>query len=233
MILEREISNTADCIFESYYIFIINKRRVVKMKDIVKNTIGSLGKNKIPVQYFEDEEKAIDFLLQEIEPENSVGIGGSITIFDLGLHQILKDRGNKVYFHWLETKPEDADSTRLIASRADVYLTSTNALTEKGQLVNIDGIGNRVTSMIYGPKKVIIVCGTNKIVKTVDEAIERIKNNAYKNSRRLKLNTPCAITGKCNDCDSPQRMCSVTTIIERKPTKTDLRVVLIDKELGY
>lgn len=203
------------------------------MEDKVKNTIAALEKNKIPVKYFENEEKAVDFLLQEIGSDNSVGIGGSITIFDLNLHQILKDRGNKVYFHWLETKPEDADSARLIASRADVYLTSTNALTEKGQLVNIDGIGNRVTSMIYGPKKVIVVCGTNKIVKNVDEAISRIKDNAYKNSQRLKLNTPCAITGKCNDCDSSQRMCSVTTIIDKKPTKTDLNIILIDKELGY
>ncbi len=203
------------------------------MKDIVKNTIESLKKNKIAVSYFEDENKAVDFLLEEIKPSDSVGIGGSITIYELNLHQILKDKGNQVHFHWLETKPEDVDSARLIASRADVYLTSTNALTEKGQLVNIDGIGNRVTSMIYGPKKVIVICGTNKIVKDVDEAINRIKDNAYKNSRRLKLNTPCAITGKCNDCDSPQRMCNVTTIIEKKPGKTDLRVVLIDKELGY
>lgn len=201
------------------------------MKEIIKNTIKALEKNNIPVQYCENEQEAIDALLDEIKIEDSVGIGGSMTIYEMNLHQVLKDRGNKVYFHWLEGV--DADKTRLIASRADVYLTSTNALTQKGQLVNIDGIGNRVTSMIYGPKKVIVICGVNKIAENVDEAINRIKDNAHKNSRRLKLNTPCAITGKCNDCDSPQRMCSVTTIIEKKPTKTDLKVILINKELGY
>ncbi|NMB44350.1 MAG: LUD domain-containing protein, partial [Clostridiales bacterium] len=98
---------------------------------------------------------------------------------------------------------------------------------------NIDGIGNRVASMIYGPKKVFIVCGTNKITENVEKALERIKANAYKNARRLNLKTPCAATMKCNDCSSPQRMCNVTTIIEKKPDKTDLNVIIIDGEFGY
>lgn len=203
------------------------------MKENVEKVIKALSKNNIKARYFEDAESAMNVLLDEINVEESVGIGGSMTISQLGIPEKLKKRGNKVYFHWLESTPEDADKARLLASRADVYLTSTNALTEKGQLVNIDGIGNRVTSMVYGPKKVFVLCGMNKITKDLDDALEHIKSNTYRNARRLKLNTPCAITGKCNDCDSPQRMCNVTVIIEKKPDKVEIEVMIINKELGY
>lgn len=203
------------------------------MKENVEKVIKALNKNNIKARYFEDAESAMNVLLDEINVEESVGIGGSMTISQLGIPEKLKKRGNKVYFHWLESTPEDVDKARLLASRADVYLTSTNALTEKGQLVNIDGIGNRVTSMVYGPKKVFVLCGMNKITKDLDDALEHIKSNTYRNARRLKLNTPCAITGKCNDCDSPQRMCNVTVIIEKKPDKVEIEVMIINKELGY
>lgn len=203
------------------------------MNERIKKTIDSLEKNHINVRYFENEETAVDFILDEIHINDKVGIGGSMTISQLELPQLLEKRGNIVYFHWLKSTPEEMDEARKMASCSDVYLTSTNALTEKGQLVNIDGTGNRVASMIFGPKKVFVICGINKITENIDQALIRIKENAYKNARRLKLNTPCAITGKCNDCDSPQRMCNVTSIIEKKLNKTDLKVIIIDKELGY
>lgn len=203
------------------------------MDERIKRTITALQKNHINARYFENEEIAKEALLNEINLNDKVGIGGSMTISQMELPQLLEKRGNTVYFHWLKTTPKEMDEARLMASHADVYLTSTNALTEKGQLVNIDGVGNRVASMIFGPKKVFVICGVNKIVEDVEHALYRIKENAYKNARRLKLNTPCAVTGKCNDCDSPQRMCSVTTIIDRKPSKTNLEVIIIDKELGF
>ncbi|MPN17345.1 hypothetical protein SDC9_164698 [bioreactor metagenome] len=87
--------------------------------------------------------------------------------------------------------------------------------------------------MIFGPKKVYIICGINKLAENLEKAIERIKENTYKNARRLNLKTPCAITGKCNDCDSPQRMCSVTAILEKKPSKIDIEIIIINKSLGY
>ncbi|SHJ12070.1 lactate utilization protein [Lutispora thermophila] len=199
----------------------------------IEDTMKALEKNKFKVRYFNDSKTASETLLNEISLSDKVGIGGSITITELGLPKALVDRGNTVYFHWLETTPEGMDNARRNASRADIYLTSTNALTEKGQLVNIDGTGNRVTSMIFGPKKVYVVCGINKIAEDIDGAMKRIKENTYKNARRLKLDTPCAITGKCNDCSSPQRMCNVTTIIEKKPSKTDIEVIIIGEALGY
>lgn len=203
------------------------------MEKRIEETLKALNKNKIKARYFENPDEAVKTLLEEINVTDKVGIGGSMTVTELGLPQMLKERGNEVYFHWLETTPEDMDNARMNASKADVYLSSTNALTEKGQMVNIDGTGNRVASMIFGPKKVYIICGVNKLVENLDKAMERIKENTYKNARRLNLKTPCAITGKCNDCDSPQRMCNVTTIIEKKPNKTNIEVILINKELGY
>jgi L-lactate utilization protein LutB len=203
------------------------------MQESVKRALTALEKNGMKATFFYDSNAAVAYLMESIGKDVKVGIGGSMTVKSMGIPEALKERGNEVYFHWLESTPEGMDAARMKASRADVYLTSTNALTEEGQLVNIDGIGNRVTAMIYGPQKVYVICGVNKLAKNLDGALQRIKDNAYKNARRLKLNTPCAVTGECSDCSSPQRMCNVTTIINRKPGKMELEVVLIGEELGY
>ena len=203
------------------------------MNESVKKTIEALEKHNMKASYFDDSDTAVSYLMGKIGDGATVGIGGSMTVYSLGIPQKLIERGNKVYFHWLESTPEGMDYARDKAEKADVYLSSTNALTEDGKLVNIDGLGNRVASMIFGPKKVFVLCGVNKITKDLDAALKRIKENTYKNARRLKLDTPCAHTEKCNDCNSPQRMCSVTTIIERRPYKTEFEVIIIGKELGY
>lgn len=203
------------------------------MQEQIKKTMESLERNNIKSIFFESSKEAVDYILEGIKKDAAVGIGGSMTVMDLKLPEKLKERGNTVYFHWLESTPEKMDEARKNASQADVYLTSTNALTEAGQLVNTDGTGNRVTAMIYGPKKVYVICGINKITKNLDAALQRIKDNTYKNARRLKLNTPCAANGKCSDCRSPQRICNVTTIIERRPNRTEMEVVIIGEELGY
>ncbi|MDF2841099.1 MAG: Transcriptional regulator of sugar metabolism [Clostridia bacterium] len=203
------------------------------MEQIVRNTIEALKKNHFDVKYFETSKEAVDELLIEIKQEESVGIGGSMTIKNLELDRLLLERGNTVHWHWLETTPERMDQARGAAAAADVYLTSTNALTQDGKIVNTDGVGNRVAAMFYGPKKTIIVCGINKIAENLDGAMERIEKNAYKNARRLKLNTPCAVNENCSDCSSPQRMCNITTIIRKKPMKKDITIILINEELGY
>ncbi|HNR04603.1 MAG TPA: lactate utilization protein [Bacillota bacterium] len=203
------------------------------MNESVKKTIEALEKHNMKASYFDDSDTAVSYLMGKIGDGATVGIGGSMTVYSLGIPQKLIERGNRVYFHWLESTPEGMDYARDKAQKADVYLSGTNALTEDGKLVNIDGLGNRVASMIFGPKKVFVLCGVNKITKDLDAALKRIKENTYKNARRLKLDTPCAHTEKCNDCNSPQRMCSVTTIIERRPYKTEFEVIIIGKELGY
>ncbi len=165
----------------------------------------------------------------------SVGIGGSVTLVKLGLYEALIERGNVVYSH-TQAPTEEKDAVRQKASTATWYAASTNAITEGGVLVNIDGAGNRVSSMIMGPENVVLFIGKNKLVPDVSSGIERIKKvTCPLNARRLHLTTlPCGRTGKCTDCESAECMCNVTTIIERVPRLIkSFHLILIDEEIGW
>ena len=163
----------------------------------------------------------------------SVGIGGSATVRDMGLAESLQENGNEVCWHWLAAK-EAKQAARDKALMADVYMSSSNALTMDGRLVNIDGTGNRAAGLIYGPHEVVVIVGKNKIVKGLDEAVERIKRDTCpKNARRLGLDTPCARTGRCYDCRTAARMCNVTFILEAptRPVKA-FHVLIVKEDLG-
>jgi len=195
---------------------------------LAKNSLKANGFN---VEIFNSAEEAKKALLKEIDINESVAFGGSITLDGLGLYEELKNRGNEVYWHW---KVEDKASERMKAATTDVYLTSTNALTLDGKLVNIDGAGNRVASMIFGHKRVYVLAGKNKICKDYEEAIKRIKNVAApQNAKRLNTNTPCRFTGSCNDCNSPDRICNVEVILHKNPTGSNVNIFIIDEELGF
>jgi L-lactate utilization protein LutB len=188
------------------------------------------------VFYADNAKEALDKVMSLIPKEAKVGIGGSVTIRDIGLVDAIEKQGNTIFMDWgkpLELK--EKLKKRRDALTSDIYLTSSNAITLQGQLVNIDGTGNRVSAMIFGPRKVIIIAGANKLVDTLDEAFARIRNIAGPlNGQRLNLKTPCAMTGKCTiDCDSPDRMCKVTVILEKKPTLSDITIVLVGESLGY
>ncbi|MBQ4610676.1 MAG: lactate utilization protein [Clostridia bacterium] len=163
-----------------------------------------------------------------------VGCGGSATAISLGMHDALRKQGATVYFHG-EVAPEERPAVFAKCATAEWYLCSTNAITRKGQLVNIDNTGNRVAAMAYGPKKVLIIVGKNKFAETLDEAMDRVKKYAcVGNARRYNLSTPCALTGECANCYSPQRLCSVTTITEQKPRAIgEFHIILVDEELGF
>jgi L-lactate utilization protein LutB len=171
-------------------------------------------------------------ILNTIPEKSTVGIGGSVTLRETGIEVMLKSRGNLVFDHWdNSTSPDEKLDARRKQLTADYFLTSFNAITVDGQIVNIDGAGNRVASMIFGPKHVIAVVGYNKIVSNLDEAIWRTKNIASaKNSRRLNLDTPCAKKGYCMDC---KVACRVTTIIDYKPMLTDFSIILTPLVLGF
>lgn len=199
----------------------------------MNKVIESLENNGFSVRIFNNSIDAKKSLLEDISQDKSIGIGGSMTIFDMNLYEELLKRGNKVYWHWKVSK-EKADEERTLAGNADIYLTSTNAITMDGKLINIDGTGNRVSSMFFGHEKVYIIAGKNKICKDYDDAMKRIKNTACpKNAKRLGVSTPCSITGKCNDCDSPDRICNVEVIIHKKPNPIDIYIYLINEDLGY
>ncbi len=200
-----------------------------KIEVLIKN----LEKRKIPARYFETKEAAAKAILEEISPEETVTIGGSMTIKDMNLYEDLKNAGNKVLWHWM-VAPEERKALLKEAAFTDVFLSSTNAITEGGELVNIDGVGNRVSGMYFGHKKVIVVCGINKICTDVISAMDRVKQSACpQNAKRMNLKTPCAITNECNDCLSAERMCNITTIISHKPMSTELKVYIVGEALGF
>ena len=199
----------------------------------VEQLLLNLNKRGYKAQYVNNADAAKMTVMSLVTKELSVGIGGSMTILDLKLYDILKDRGHKVFWHW-KADPGQVDEERVKAVQADVYLTSTNAISQEGVLVNTDGTGNRVSAMFYGPDTVIVVCGINKMAKDLQSAIDRVKNVACPlNARRLGLNTPCAQTDNCNDCDSPQRMCKVTVLLEQPTNGKTVHIIIVGETLGY
>ena len=164
--------------------------------------------------------EARELALAEAKGAASIAWGGSETLKETGIRAALEASGVEIREH---------------QTVADLFLLSANALTDDGIIVNIDGAGNRVAASIYGPKRVLYVVGRNKIVAGgVDDAIARIKRCACPpNCRRLGKKTPCAATGVCADCDSPDRICKVTVVFDRKPTGVACEVVLVDEDLGY
>jgi L-lactate utilization protein LutB len=201
----------------------------------IERTISSLLKNGFKADYALTRDEAVAKVLELIPNDAVVGVGGSMTIREIGLVDMLVKRGNKVVQHWQEGL--SAEGVREAMRRelnSDVFLSSSNAITERGQLVNIDNAGNRVAAMIFGPKKTVIIAETNKIVYDLDDAMKRLRNVASPmDAKRLNSATPCLTSGICIDCDSPGRLCRVTTIMDRKPAASDITVILVNEELGY
>lgn len=179
------------------------------------------------VRVFETGGAAADYLNSAIDGV-SVGIGGSVTVQQLGLYDRLAEH-NRVYWHW-QGGPEQ----RAKAAEADVYLTSANGLAETGEILNIDGAGNRVASTLYGHKKVYFVIGANKLAPTRDEALWRARNIAApRNAQRLGKKTPCAVKGdKCYDCKSPDRICRGLVELWGPMMGLETEVILIGEDLG-
>ena len=162
---------------------------------------------------------------------NSIGIGGSVTIDTLGVYDRLCE-SNEVFWHWKNHAPE----TRERAGKAETYLCSANGVSENGEIVNIDGFGNRVAGTIYGPERVFLVVGKNKIAPDLNCAIDRARNIAAPlNARRLNRHTPCAVgEPRCHDCRSPEKVCGVMTVFFMPPTSIkEFHVILVDEDLGY
>ena len=178
-------------------------------------------------------EDAAAYLNEQIDGA-TVGFGGSLTLKELGLFDSLSAH-NTVYSHWNVAEGSSGARTQADAMCADVYLTSVNGLAETGELINIDGTGNRVSSTLFGHRKVYFVVGRNKLAPTYDEALWRARNIASpKNAQRLGVQTPCAAKGdKCYDCKSPQRICRGLVVLWEKMKSCDMEVVLVDEDLGY
>lgn len=197
--------------------------------------VTALKKRGFDATFCTDIDKANNTLLEKIPVDTTIGVGGSVTIRELGILEKLKKRGNRVVHHWKEGIPKQANrEIRQKEGLSDYYMTSANAITRHGDIINIDGIGNRVAHMIFGPENVIIVAGYNKITDDIDSGIKRSKEiAAVMNARRLATKTPCATTGICSDCDAPGRICRVTTIMQYRPWQTHITVLLVNERLGF
>jgi L-lactate utilization protein LutB len=202
-----------------------------------QKAVEALKRNNFGAIYAATSAEASQAIKEMIAEGSTIGFGGSVTVQFLGIVELL-EKGNYKLINppGVEAKlgREERNALRRQATLADVFLTGTNSITLDGKMVNTDATGNRVSAMIWGPKKTILVAGANKIVQNLDEAIDRVTNIATPpNCKRLGYETPCAVTGVCSDCRSPQRICNATVILHRKTFGTDLTVVIVGEDLGF
>lgn len=185
--------------------------------------------------YVPTKEEALQEVLKIIPEGASVGVPGSVTIREIGAMEKLAERGCEVVHHWNPSlSPEERLFTLQKELLADFFLTSSNAVTLDGTLVNIDGNGNRVSGMAWGKNVLVFVIGLNKVTNTLDDAIARTRNQATPpNVLRLNLQTPCAKTGVCSDCNSPDRACKALLVLERATGGRTSHVILVGEDLGF
>ena len=174
--------------------------------------------------------EAADYLAQTLH-NTCIGIGGSVTIDEIGVYDRLS-ADNDVIWRWKKPTPDSRER----GAAAETFLCSANGMSETGEIVNIDGYGNRVAPTIYGPQRVFLVVGKNKIAPDLNGAIDRARNIAAPlNARRLNRHTPCAVgEPRCHDCRSPEKICGVMTVFFMPPTSIkEFHVLLVNEDLGY
>lgn len=207
----------------------------------IQRLTGRLRENNIPAVYVENRREARVRVMSMIPDGSVVGLGDSLTLKQIGVIDALEE-GNYIFLDpWRPGTPvEENIRLKRMALTSDVFVTGTNAVTLDGKIVNVDGHGNRVAAMLFGPDKVIIVVGINKIVENLDTALQRIRNEAapmnVKRHPDFDPMPPCGTTGICSDCSSPWRICNKTVIIERQydnsKYKPVITVVIVGEELG-
>ncbi len=199
----------------------------------VQKLMENLQKQGYVVSYYETAAEAAAVLKNSIKGK-TIGFGGSCTLRDMGLYELLSEE-NEVFWHW---KQQPVNEARTKANAAEIYMTSLNGVAETGELINIDGDGNRLAATTFGPnKKVYLIIGVNKIAPDFHSAVARARNIAAPlNARRLNKQTPCALGQeiKCHDCQSPDRICKGMTVFTRKLGGIgEMEVMIINEELGY
>ena len=203
---------------------------------VCRRTVENLVKHNFDAVYCDSAQDAAEFILRCAATAKTIGFGGSMSVADLDINEKLAANGAELLVHGNpDLTPDQRVGIMRRQQTCDLFLAGVNALTVSGEIVNIDGVGNRVSASIYGPGKIILVAGRNKIVHgDVADALRRIKAcSAPQNAVRLGKNTPCAKTGVCADCSSPERICNVTVILERKPSRSDITVLVVNEDMGY
>ena len=204
-------------------------------KSLGNTMIKNFQKHNIEAFYCEDSTSAVALAMDLMKDGGTVGMGGTETVKETGLLDAVK---SAEHLHFIDRNlaktPEERKAVFLETMGCDYFLMSSNAITVDGELVNIDGNGNRVACLIHGPEQVIILAGMNKVVDTVEEGIDRIGIHAAPpNAARLGTRTPCAVTGVCGDCHSEDCMCCQIVVTRRSRHKDRIKVILIGEELGF
>lgn len=201
----------------------------------INKTIENLKKNKMDAYYAETKEEALKKALDLMKDGDTVAVGGSVTLSEIGIMDHLRSgRFNFIDRYKQGLSKEDAEKVLRDSFFADDYLVSSNAITEEGELYNVDGRGNRVSAMIYGPKNVIVIAGYNKIVADRNAAVERVKKIAAPaNAARLNCATPCAKTGECANCRSDAKICCSYVFLGQQREKGRIKVIIVGEPLGY
>lgn len=203
--------------------------------DVIQKTVEALSANNIECILVGSKDEALRKALEMIPEGSTVGLGGSVTVEQIGLLAKLRSGKYTLYDQYAPDidMPENM-KRRKLGLTAQFFVAGTNAITSDGQLVNVDGLGNRVAAQVFGPEKVILVAGTNKIVKDVHEAFDRLEKIAAPiNAKRVNASSPCADTGVCIDCDSPARICNIYTIIRRMMIPGRITLILVKDSLGF
>lgn len=209
------------------------------MQPQIQRTIESLKKNQMNAVYIPTKADLPALLSKHCNGHPTVTFGGSMTLFETGTIDYLRQLSKQNQIQLLDRYAEGFTREQIqkiyrMAFTADLYFTSSNAITEDGLLYNVDGNGNRVAAMIFGPQKVIIIAGCNKIVPNKESAIKRVQEIAApQNTRRLQLKTPCAKTGVCSDCASPDRICCSHVFLGQQRIKNRIEIILIGESYGY
>ncbi len=197
--------------------------------------VKNLKKHRFDAHFASGVDEAASLIIDLVAGCETFGFGGSDTVRKLGIPGKLKEMGKTIYDHWDKTfDAEQVHEARLKQGRAECFFCSANGVSMTGEIVNVDGAGNRVAAMSFGPKKVVIIAGMNKVRPDLHAALARVKEIAGPmRAKSLSMETPCAETGVCADCNSPQRICRITTILHRPPMLTDVSVVLVNASLGF
>lgn len=201
----------------------------------IEKTINALEQRNMKGIFVKDEQELLRVLKSLIQENSIVGVGDSVTLLETGVLDFLR-KGNYVFLDKYRDGITSEEKKQIYIQNftADTFLCSTNALTEDGELYNIDGNGSRVAPMIYGPKQVIIVAGINKLVRNLEEAERRVRNYAAPlDAKRLNKDTPCTKLGHCVNCKSPNRICNDFVTITGQFVKNRIKLIIVAKTLGY
>ncbi len=201
---------------------------------IASTVIEKLQKRQMEGYYCPTREEALEKVLEIIKPGSSIGWGGSKTLEEIGLIDIIRKRNYRLYDRAVGNNDEERMEIYSNILKADYFLMSSNAITLEGELINIDGRSDRIAFLCFGPKNVIVIAGMNKITSDVESGIQRARETAApRNGQKLKRNIPCAVTGKCSDCYSPESICSQMLITRRSSSKGRIKIILVGEELGF